>query len=61
MPWVHDLDLHLGYQFLQTKTQNISITADIFNLLNLHAVIRRGQSTRCARSSRSPRMPRLRS
>lgn len=44
MPWVHNLDLHVGYQFFQTKTQSISVTADLFNLLNLKAVVRRGQN-----------------
>src|SRR6185295_16247340 len=32
MPWVHDADLHVGYQFLQTRYQTFSVTADIFNV-----------------------------
>jgi outer membrane receptor protein involved in Fe transport len=40
LPWVHDIDLHVGYEFLQTKNQTLSITADIFNLFNFQAVTR---------------------
>ncbi|MET0340812.1 MAG: TonB-dependent receptor [Polyangiales bacterium] len=38
LPWTHNLDLHVGYTFLQTKSKTISVTADIFNLLNLRPV-----------------------
>jgi outer membrane receptor protein involved in Fe transport len=40
LPWVHSVDLHLGYAFFQTKSQSIAITADIFNLFNFQAVTR---------------------
>jgi hypothetical protein len=40
LPWVHTIDLHVGYQFLQTKNQTLSITADIFNLFNFQAITR---------------------
>jgi len=43
MPWVHEIDLHLGYTFYETKNQTIAVTTDIFNLFNFQAVTRRGQ------------------
>jgi len=43
MPWVHEVDLHVGYSFYETKNQTLSLTADIFNLFNFQAVTRRGQ------------------
>ena len=43
MPWVHEVDMHLGYTFFETKNQTLAVTADIFNLFNFQAVTRRGQ------------------
>lgn len=43
MPWVHTVDLHVGYAFLQTKSQTLSFTADVFNLFDFQAVTRRGE------------------
>lgn len=42
-PWVHEIDLHLAYSFFETKDQSFSVTADVFNLFNFQAVVRRGQ------------------
>jgi hypothetical protein len=44
MPWVHSIDLHLGYVFMQSKSSSLSVTADLFNLLNFQAVTRRSQN-----------------
>jgi outer membrane receptor protein involved in Fe transport len=38
LSWVHEFDLHVGYTFLETKDQTLSLTADIFNLFNFQAV-----------------------
>jgi outer membrane receptor protein involved in Fe transport len=43
MPWIHQIDMHLGYAFLQTKNQTLSFTFDVFNLFNFQAVTRRGE------------------
>jgi hypothetical protein len=43
-PWEHDFDLHVGYAFLQTKTQTLAVTFDVFNLFDLQAVTRRGET-----------------
>lgn len=43
MPWVHNIDLHVGYTFFETKDARIQITADIFNLFNFQAVVTRTQ------------------
>ncbi len=44
LPWVHNIDLHLGYTFFETRAQTFSLTADVFNLFNFQAVTGRGQS-----------------
>lgn len=44
MPWQHDIDLHLGYAFLQTKHQTLAVTFDVFNLFDFQAVTRRGET-----------------
>lgn len=44
MPWVHTIDFHFGYSFLQTKNQSIAFTADIFNLFNFQSVVRVSQN-----------------
>jgi outer membrane receptor protein involved in Fe transport len=44
LPWEHDFDLHVGYAFLQTKTQTLAVTFDVFNLFDLQAVTRRGET-----------------
>jgi len=44
LPWVHQIDLHVGYTFWQTKNQTVSITADVFNVFNFQAVTRRGEN-----------------
>lgn len=38
LPWQHTLDAHLGYTFLQTDTQTVAVTCDIFNLLDIRTV-----------------------
>jgi hypothetical protein len=43
LPWEHTIDLHVGYTFYETKDATISVTADIFNLFNLAAIIRTDQ------------------
>ena len=42
MPWVHNVDLNVSYTFMKTEKQTLAFTADVFNLFNLRAVIRRG-------------------
>lgn len=44
LPWVHRFDLHVGYTFYQTKATTLQVTADIFNLFNFQAVVRRDQT-----------------
>lgn len=44
MPWIHDFDIHVAYAFLQSKNKTVSVTGDVFNLFNLRAVVRRGQT-----------------
>jgi outer membrane receptor protein involved in Fe transport len=43
LPWVHEIDLHVGYTFLETKNQSLSLTMDVFNLFDFQAVTRRGE------------------
>ncbi|MET0340919.1 MAG: TonB-dependent receptor [Polyangiales bacterium] len=42
MPWIHNVDLNVSYAFLKTQKQSLSVTCDVFNLLNLKGIIRRG-------------------
>jgi len=44
LPWVHEVDLHLGYTFFETKNQTFAVTADIFNLFNFQAVTKIGET-----------------
>lgn len=44
MPWVHEIDLHVGYTFFETKNQTVAVTCDVFNLFNFQAVTRRGET-----------------
>jgi outer membrane receptor protein involved in Fe transport len=39
-PWVHTIDLHIGYTFFRSKNATFSFTWDIFNLLNFQAITR---------------------
>ncbi len=39
LPWTHNVDLHVGYTFLQSGSKTIAFTADIFNLLNRKSVV----------------------
>jgi hypothetical protein len=38
LPWVHTIDLHLGYTFLRTPKQTVQFTVDVFNLFNFQAI-----------------------
>ena len=42
-PWVHSIDVHLGYTFYQSKNATLSITWDVFNLFNFQAITRRSE------------------
>jgi outer membrane receptor protein involved in Fe transport len=44
LPWQHTVDLHLGYAFVTSKYRTLSVTCDIFNLLNFQAVTQRGET-----------------
>lgn len=37
-PWVHSIDLHVGYTFFHSKNQSLQFALDIFNLFNFQAV-----------------------
>ena len=39
-PWVHNVDLHVGYMFYKSKGSSLSVTADIFNLFNLQSAVK---------------------
>lgn len=43
LPWVHTVDVHVGYTFFQTRKQKLSLTLDVFNLFNFAAVVRTGE------------------
>ena len=38
LPWVHRVDLRMGYTFFRTKNQTFAVTADIFNIFNFQAI-----------------------
>jgi len=44
LPFVHRVDLHVGYTFYQTRAAKLQLTADIFNLFNFQAVTRRSET-----------------
>jgi outer membrane receptor protein involved in Fe transport len=44
LPWTHNIDLHVAYQFAQTKDQTFSVTVDIFNVFNFQEVIEINES-----------------
>jgi hypothetical protein len=44
LPWTHNIDLHVAYQFLQTKARTFAVTLDIFNLFNFQEVIEVNES-----------------
>jgi hypothetical protein len=43
LPWIYDVDLHLGYAFKLSSSSTLSITTDIFNLFNFQAVTARDE------------------
>jgi hypothetical protein len=43
LPWVHNFDVHASLGIWQSKTNSISVTADVFNLFNFQAVTRTSQ------------------
>jgi hypothetical protein len=43
LPWVHNVDVHASLGVWQSKTNSISVTADIFNLFNFQAVTQTSQ------------------
>jgi hypothetical protein len=43
LPWVHNVDLHASLGIWQSKTNSISLTADVFNLFNFQAATARSQ------------------
>jgi outer membrane receptor protein involved in Fe transport len=44
LPWQHNVDLHTALGVWQSKTNSISITADVFNLFNFQAITAQSQS-----------------
>ena len=44
MPWVHDIDSHLGVGFQIAKDSALTLGIDIFNLFNFQEVTRRDQT-----------------
>ena len=42
LDWVHNVDLNVSYTFLKSERQTLAVTADVFNLFNFSAVVRRG-------------------
>lgn len=43
LPWQHNFDLHASLGIWQSKTNSISLTADVFNLFNFQAAVTRSQ------------------
>jgi carboxypeptidase family protein/TonB-dependent receptor-like protein len=39
LPWVHNFDVHMSLGVYRTKTQSISLTADVFNLFNFQSSV----------------------
>ncbi len=37
LPWVHNFDVHMALGLWKSKTQSVSVTADVFNLFNFQA------------------------
>jgi outer membrane receptor protein involved in Fe transport len=40
LPWTYDVDVNLGYRFSIDKDKSITVTMDVFNLLNWQALTR---------------------
>ena len=43
LPWIYDVDLHVGYAFKLSEATTLSITTDIFNLINFQGETARDQ------------------
>ncbi len=43
LPWQHNVDFHAALGIWQSKTNSISLTADVFNLFNFQAAVLRSQ------------------
>jgi carboxypeptidase family protein/TonB-dependent receptor-like protein len=44
LPWVHNVDVHLAFSVYRSRDQSVSVTADVFNLFNLQAVVASDQT-----------------
>jgi hypothetical protein len=44
LPWIHEIDLHVGYTFLESKDETLAFTLDVFNLFNFQEVTATNQS-----------------
>jgi outer membrane receptor protein involved in Fe transport len=43
LPWLHTIDAHVGYTFLQTEARTLAFALDAFNLFDFAAVVARSQ------------------
>jgi hypothetical protein len=44
LPWIHNIDSHLGFNYKLSKDSLVTLSVDVFNIFNLQGILGRDQT-----------------